>query len=99
MSIADIAAAGLSPYTVASYLDETNWKQISTGRVDIAIYQRITANLQLDVGYYQVTVPLDRKLQDYDRRMIEAVETIARYEGVCKEQAVYEIFNYGRSRE
>ena len=78
----------INPLAVARYLSETNWKQFSSKRNDIKIYQYITGNI-----FEQVTIPLDRTLRDYNLAMYSAVEKIAFIENKSVEQIMLYLLN------
>ncbi len=61
----------VDPHTLEKYLLESGWTVYSTKRKDIAILQYIT-----DKDFKQVTIPLDRNLNDYTQAMHRAIKTV-----------------------
>lgn len=63
----------INPVVFVKYLEETGWRIFPRKRTDIRVFQTWT----LIGGFYQVIVPLDKKLSDYENAMYEAIKTTA----------------------
>ena len=66
---------------IVEYLENSGWKPIPRKRQDIKVFQKETTK-----GFFQVTIPLDPDLNDYDDAMEEAIRTIAFADGVSEEE-------------
>lgn len=53
-------------------IEALGWKRFPRKRTDIAIYQHIDGN-----RFFQITIPLDKSLCDYDEAMLNALKTIS----------------------
>lgn len=62
-----------------SDLEALGWKKIPRKRTDIAIYQY--QDCSRDGFFFQVTIPLDKELVDYDDAMLDALKTISDFTG------------------
>jgi hypothetical protein len=66
------AASKIEPEQLITYLSKHGWTQFQgITRPMVKIYQKIVLG-----GLYQVTVPMDRKLGDYNTAMLSAVVEI-----------------------
>lgn len=66
----------IDPEIFCKYLQDAGWKQYPRDRQDIKVFQIEKGN-----NLYQATIPLDRKLGDYEEAMKMAVKEVALYEG------------------
>ena len=66
---------------ILEYLKNNGWKPFPRKRQDIKVFQKETTK-----GFFQVTIPLDPDLNDYDDAMEEAIRTIAFADGVSEEE-------------
>ena len=64
---------------IVEYLENSGWKPIPRKRQDIKVFQKETTK-----GFFQVTIPLDPGLSDYDDAMEEAIRMITRADGDLK---------------
>lgn len=69
------AFAKINPLVFSKYLEDTGWLRFRTKRKDIRIYQKDCEK------FFQVTIPMDDKLSDYNFAMFEACKKVAEYEG------------------
>lgn len=78
----------ISPLAFAKYLKDTGWTQYTTKRTYIKIFQIFKDN-----QFYQVTIPMDNSLIDYQEAMYSAVQTVAEVEGKSIEQLMLYLLN------
>lgn len=64
---------------ILEHLENNGWKPIPRKRQDIRVFQKETTK-----GFFQVTIPLDLGLSDYDDAMEEAIRTITHADGGLK---------------
>lgn len=79
----------INPHAVVRYLKDTGWKQYSSKRKDINIFQLFKENDE----FYQVVIPLDKTLSDYKYAMYESIEQIALSEKQSTEQLMLYLLN------
>lgn len=72
----------INPILFSEYLN-TAWTVFHTKRKDVNIFQYLIKD-----KFYQVTIPLDTTLSDYDTVMYEALNTVACVEGKSVEELV-----------
>ena len=60
----------IDPFILCHYLQDNKWKVFERKRADIRIYQMDTKT-----DFYQIIIPLDKKLSDYTQAMYDAAET------------------------
>ena len=78
----------ISPLAFAKYLKDTGWALFQTKREDIKIYQ-----FERNDVFFQVIIPMERKLNDYREAMYKAVETVAKVEAKSVEQIMLYLLN------
>lgn len=81
-------AEKINPLAFARYLVDTGWQAFPTKKTYINIYQ-----YENNKDFYQVTVPLDKKLADYKQAMLKAVEVVSKKEGRSLEQVMLYLLN------
>lgn len=69
----------IDPEIFCKYLQDSGWKQFPRKRQDIKVFQIEKGN-----DLYQATIPLDRKLGDYEEAMKMAVKEVALYKEVTE---------------
>lgn len=72
----------INPYIVVKYLIDTGWTQYKRKNESIKVFQKNTNRNE----FYQVIIPIDKTLADYNQAMFEALEQIALLEGKTIEQ-------------
>lgn len=87
--ISEDDVCALIPVYFCKYLAENGWSKFSTKRCGIAIYQK-----ESEENFYQITIPLNRKLSDYVYAMKTAVRTLAEAENISVEHVVKNIRNF-----
>jgi len=81
-------AGKVSHVNVSKYLHDLGWAEFDTKRNTVKIFQKAT-----DDNFYQVDLPIDRKLADYNTAMYRAIEDIALSVGKSVEQVLLELLN------
>ena len=78
-----IRAAGLldltkdiNPTAFARYLKRTGWAPFETKREQVRVFQHEDHR-----GFFQIRLPIDKKLSDFREATYRAVETLATVEG------------------
>lgn len=69
----------VSPEAIVEFLKKNGWKKITRKRADVAVYQKETPETD---WFFQVDLPLDKTLSDYDNAMKYAIMTIAQAENL-----------------
>lgn len=64
-----------TPENLASKLKADGWKYIPRKRTDIAIFQN-----EIEDKFFQVTIPLDRNLVDFEEALEMALQEIESFE-------------------
>ena len=64
-----------TPESLLSKLKADGWKYIPRKRTDIAVFQNETGD-----KFFQVTVPLDRNLEDFEEALEMALQEIELFE-------------------
>lgn len=77
-------AEQIDPFIFCHYLQDNNWKVFERKRTDIRIYQMDTKT-----DFYQIIIPLDKKLSDYTQAMYDATETAASAENLPLEELIH----------
>ena len=62
----------INPLAFSKYLKDTGWNLFQTKRKDVKVYQ-----YEKDDEFYQVTVPLEKRLADYKYAMYKAIIKVA----------------------
>lgn len=75
-------AEQIDPFIFCHYLQDNNWKVFERKRTDIRIYQMDTKT-----DFYQIIIPLDKKLSDYTQAMYDATETAASAENLLSKNS------------
>lgn len=78
----------ISPLAFTKYLRDTGWKLFQSRKTDIKIYQ-----YEKNDDFFQITVPMEKKLYDYKEAMYKAVETVAKVENKSVEQVILYLLN------
>lgn len=81
-------AGKINSLAFAKYLKETGWKQYTTKREDIKIFQ-----LNGDDKLEQITIPMQKELRDYNQAMYDAVAILAHVENKSVEQVMLYLLN------
>lgn len=80
-------AAKINPIAFSKYLLDTGWSQFLSKRKDIRIFQK-------NVGtFYQVIIPMDIVLSDYNNALFEACKKVAESESKTVEQLLLYLLN------
>lgn len=64
-----------NPEILVEKLKADGWKHIHRKRTDIAVFQNKTGN-----KFFQVTIPLDRSLGDFEEALVMALQEIESFE-------------------
>ncbi len=64
-----------TPENLASKLKADGWKYIPRKRADIAVFQN-----EIGDKFFQVTIPLDRSLEDFEEALDIALQEIELFE-------------------
>lgn len=82
-------AGKINHIDLSKYVSDLNWKKYE-GRLKqgIAVYQKT-----IDNELYQITIPCDRNLYDYDFAMRQVIETLSFTENKSEEQLILELLN------
>lgn len=64
-----------TPENLISKLKADGWKYISRKRTDIAVFQN-----EIGDKFFQVTIPLDRRLEDFEEALEMALQEIESFE-------------------
>lgn len=72
----------------SKYLEDAGWKQFKYNREDIKIYQ-----LENNDDFYQVTIPIDKRLNDYKTAMHKAVKTVSEAQNKPIERIIIGLLN------
>jgi len=78
----------ISPIAFAKYLKDTGWALFQTKRENIKIFQH-----ERNDDFFQVIIPMERRLNDYREAMYKAVETVAKVEAKSIEQVMLYLLN------
>ena len=78
----------ISPLAFAKYLKDTGWALFQTKRESIKIFQ-----FERNDDFFQVIIPMERRLNDYREAMYKAVETVAKVEAKSIEQVMLYLLN------
>lgn len=78
----------ISPIAFAKYLKDTGWALFQTKRENIKIFQ-----FERNDDFFQVIIPMERRLNDYREAMYKAVETVAKVEAKSIEQVMLYLLN------
>ena len=78
----------INPLAFSKYLKDTGWNLFQTKRKDVKVYQ-----YEKDDEFYQVTVPLEKRLADYKDAMYKAIITVAEVEKKSIEQVMLYLLN------
>lgn len=81
-------AGKINPLAFARYLKDTGWMNYPTKRTYLRIFQ-----WKRNDSFYQVTIPADKKLSDYNEAMYKAVQTVAEVENKSIEQVMLYLMN------
>lgn len=78
----------ISPLAFAKYLKDTGWEVFPSKRTYVKIFQCEKNN-----DFYQVTIPMEKNLNDYKEAMFNAVEITAKAENKSIEQVILYLLN------
>jgi len=81
-------AGKINHIDLGKYLTDLHWKKIASKRENVDIYQ-----FEKRDGLFQIDLPLNRALRDYNEAMYSAMETISKSEGKSVEQIILELLN------
>lgn len=79
----------INPLSFVKYLKDTGWMQFPTKKTYVKIFQISKAHSD----FFQVTIPMNRDLLDYQDAMYQAIETVAFVEGQSTEQLLLFLLN------
>lgn len=79
----------INPISFVKYLKDTGWMQFPTKKTYVKIFQISKS----DSDFFQVTIPMNRDLLDYQDAMYQAIETVAFVEGQSMEQLLLFLLN------
>lgn len=74
----------INPPVFVNYLETTGWRPFPLKRTDIKVFQLVKSGGEA----FQATIPLDKKLSDYEYALYDAVKTVALAEEQPPEQFV-----------
>lgn len=78
----------INPLAFVKYLKDTGWAQFKTKKEYIKVFQ-----LERENNFYQVTIPMDKILRDYQEAMYKAIKTVAEVESKSIEQLMLYLLN------
>lgn len=78
----------INPLAFSKYLKDTGWIQFPSKRTSVKIYQ-----LEKGDNFFQVIIPVDKKLGDYKQAIYKAVKTVALVENKSVEQVMLYLLN------
>lgn len=78
----------INPLAFAKYLKDTGWTQYASKRTCVKIFQLLKED-----EFYQVTIPAEKDLIDYQQAMYSAIQTVAEVEGKSIEQLMLYLLN------
>lgn len=78
----------ISPLAFAKYLRDTGWELFQSKRAYIKIFQ-----YERNDDFFQIIIPMEKKLSDYKEAMYKAVETVAKVENKSIEQVMLYLLN------
>lgn len=81
-------AEKINPLAFAKYLKDTGWNIFLSKKTYIKIFQ-----YENDIDFYQVVIPLEKRLSDYKEAMYKAVTTVAKVENKSIEQVMLYLLN------
>lgn len=81
-------AGKISHMDLSKYLSDLEWKKTKSKREYVDIYQ-----FEKGGKLYQIDLPLNRELRDYNGAMYSAMETISKSEKKSVEQIILELLN------
>ncbi len=81
-------AEKIDPLAFAKYLQDTGWVHFQTKRKYIKVFQ-----MEKGAEFYQVTIPMDKILRDYQEAMYKATWTVAEAESKPVEQVILYLLN------
>jgi len=84
----DENAEKIVPINMVKFLQDLNWREISIKRNDLRVFQ-----FDRDNKFYQVTIPMDKKLSDFSAAMLRAVETVAESMQTSTERMILTLMN------
>lgn len=77
-----------NPEILITKLKADGWKHIHRKRTDIAVFQNKTGN-----KFFQVTIPLDRNLGDFEKALEMALQEIETFEKENLKENVERVFS------
>jgi hypothetical protein len=81
-------AGKINHIDLGKYLNDLHWGKITSKRENVDIYQ-----LEKGDEFFQINLPLNRELRDYNEAMYSAMETISKSERKNIEQIILELLN------
>lgn len=78
----------INPLAFVKYLKKTRWLPFHTKRSDIKVFQN-----ERGLDFYQVTIPMEKSLGDYQQAMYKAISTVAEVESKPIEQLMLYLLN------
>lgn len=78
----------INPFAFVKYLKDTGWTYFPTKKDYIRVFQ-----LERENTFYQVTIPMDKILRDYQEAMYKAVSIVADAESKSIEQLMLYLLN------
>ncbi len=78
----------ISPLAFAKYLKDTGWEVFQSKKTYIKIFQYEKGH-----DFFQVIIPMEKRLHDYKEAMLKAVETVAKAENRSVEQVLLYLLN------
>ncbi len=78
----------INPLAFAKYLKDTGWVHFQTKKKYIKVFQ-----IEKDAEFYQVTIPMNKILRDYQEAMYKAIWTVAQVESKPIEQVILYLLN------
>lgn len=76
-----------NPEILITKLKADGWKHIHRKRTDIAVFQNKTGN-----KFFQVTIPLDRNLGDFEKALEMALQEIETFEKENSKENIERVF-------
>lgn len=78
----------INPLTFSRYLSDTGWILFPTKKTYMKVFQYENKN-----DFYQVIVPMDKKLGDYKQAMYNSILTVSKKEGRSLEEVMLYLLN------
>lgn len=81
-------AATINPLVFVEFLRQTGWTEIKRKRTDVKVFQR-----EKEKELFQINLPMEKTLSDFQLAMFSAVEEVGRYEAKAINDVILSIMN------